>query len=400
MKESISTKKSVNKESLNWPWWPLFPLYPYGLRKTFFKEIVPNKIWSFEQLQGLYYVAVPVRLTVIKTAEGLMLINPLPPTDELIHGIHALEDKHGPVVSIVLPTASGLEHKISMPALSRSFPKAILWVCPGQWTFPINLPLSWIGLPKARTRTLFIDGLPHSESCDWISLGPLDIGLGRFQEVACFHKSSGSLVVTDALVGIDASPPELFDYDPTPLLFHARESGEEPLVDDPSLRRKGWARLVLFASFLKPEKLSIPPISVVIKNAFKPGLRTLRTHYGIYPFLWDKDWENSTKELLGQTKPLLQVAPVLERLVFPRAKSEFLKWLDKLIKLKGMRTLISSHYSAPIAFNTYDCRQLIRKISLSNWSNGEGNRSFLDSVDKNLLKKGVVPRDPLAIFKD
>ena len=167
------------KQDNNWFWWPLFPLYPYGSRNTIFNELVPNLIWSFEQLQGLYYVAVPIRMTVVKVPKGLMLFNPLPPTKSLITELKVLEEKYGPVCTIVLPTASGLEHKISMPAMARIFPKANLWVCPGQWSFPISLPLSWLGFPRSRTRIFFADGLPHKETCKWISLGPIDIGIGR-----------------------------------------------------------------------------------------------------------------------------------------------------------------------------------------------------------------------------
>ena len=61
----------------NWNWWPLFPLYPYGQKKTILRELIPNQIWSLEQIQGLYYVAVPIRMTVIKIDNGLMLINPV-----------------------------------------------------------------------------------------------------------------------------------------------------------------------------------------------------------------------------------------------------------------------------------------------------------------------------------
>ena len=168
----------------SWPWWPLLPLYPYGRRRTLYKELIPNLIWSFEQLQGLYCVAVPVRLTVVKVPGGLMLVNPLPPTKELLTDLYILEEKFGPVKTIVLPTASGLEHKISLPSLSRKFPKADLWVCPGQWSFPFNVSLDFVGIPTARTKVLLEEGVPHEESCNWLSLGPLDIGLGRFQEIA------------------------------------------------------------------------------------------------------------------------------------------------------------------------------------------------------------------------
>ena len=54
----IAVEETLNKK---WSWWPLFPLYPYGKKKTIFRELIPNQIWSLEQIQGLYYVAVPIR---------------------------------------------------------------------------------------------------------------------------------------------------------------------------------------------------------------------------------------------------------------------------------------------------------------------------------------------------
>ena len=393
-------KLENGKEQQRWPWWPLLPLYPYGERKTIFKELVPNQHWSFEQLQGVYYVAVPVRLTVVRVSEGLMLFNPLPPTPELLKDLSELEKKYGKVRNIVLPTASGLEHKISLPALARAFPKANLWICPGQWSFPVQLPLDWLGIPKSRTRILFADGLPNKDSCEWFSLGPLDIGLGRFQEVSCFHKTSKSLLVTDALVGIEDKPPELFNFDPTALLFHSRDKGDEPLLDSYEARKKGWRRLVLFASFLRPQNLEIPNFSYIINNAFKPDLRNFRAHFGIYPFAWKEDWETSSRELIGINKPLVQIAPVLERLVFPRSRETFINWLDKVTSMKGMKWLISSHYSSPIRFTTSDASCLRKKILNRNWAKSSGNWIFLDWLDKTLLKLKIVPSDPLRAFKD
>ena len=85
----------------------------------------------------------------------------------------------------------------------------------------MNASIDFVGIPKSRTKILSEDGFPHEENCSSFSLGPLNIGLGRFQEYSCFHYSSKSLLVTDALVSIDQKPPDLFDYDPSPLLFHA-----------------------------------------------------------------------------------------------------------------------------------------------------------------------------------
>ena len=51
---------------------------------------------------------------------------------------------YGKVKTIVLPSASGLEHKIGLPALVRVFKDAEIWLCPGQWSFPIDLPLDFL----------------------------------------------------------------------------------------------------------------------------------------------------------------------------------------------------------------------------------------------------------------
>ena len=222
----------VVEETLNkkWNWWPLFPLYPYGKKKTILRELIPDQIWSLEQIQGLYYVAVPIRMTVIKVDNGLMLMNPLPPTKELINELEKLIAIHGKIKTIILPSASGLEHKIGLPALSRIFKDAEIWLCPGQWSFPINLPLDFLGIPSKRSRILFEEGTPHANSFKWSSLGPLNLGLGRYQEISCFHYPTKTLHVTDAIVGIDSTPPEIFNFDPTPLLFHSRERGDEPLI--------------------------------------------------------------------------------------------------------------------------------------------------------------------------
>ncbi len=397
-KEKVSNHQEESSLERKWPWWPLLPLYPYGQRRTCFRELIPNQIWSLDQLQGLYYVAVPIRLTVVKVSGGLMLINPLPPTGELISAISSIEKKHGSVLTIVLPTASGLEHKISLPALSRSFPKAKLWICPGQWSFPIGLPLGWLGIPGNRTKVLVNDGFPHQDCCEWFSLGPLNIGLGRFQEISCFHKPSGSLLVTDALVGIESKPPELFNQDPVPLLFHAREKGNEPLQDSYQARKKGWARLVLFSLFLRPQKLDIPSVAEVFNNAFNPNLRTPQSHFGIYPFSWKLGWDESALKLLGRDKPLIQVPPVVERLIFPRAKEVFLEWLDLIASLRGLRWLISAHYSPLTEFSSRKARNLRRDIAKRSWANGEGDFSFLNGLDENLLRAGIVPENPLEGF--
>ena len=91
---SVVAGACVNPADQRWGFWPLLPLYPYGRRATHAEELIPGEVWSCEQLQGVYYVAVPVRLTVAKVPGGLMLVNPLPPTGELRQAIAGLEPPH------------------------------------------------------------------------------------------------------------------------------------------------------------------------------------------------------------------------------------------------------------------------------------------------------------------
>ena len=397
--QPLQTKGSqTSQRDQQWPWWPLLPLYPYGKRATHFEELIPGQVWSFEQLQGVYYVAVPIRLTVVKVPGGLMLVNPLPPTQELRNGLATLEAEHGPVNAIVLPTASGLEHKLPLGPLARAFPDAELWVCPGQWSFPVQLPLSWLGVPAKRTKILLTDGVPHPEVCQWISLGPLDLGVGRFQEISCLHQPSGALVITDALVGIHSKPPAIFDRDPTPLLFHARDRGDQPLSDSPETRRRGWARLVLFASYLRPHCLRVPAMAELLRYAFRPGLRSWKAHFGVYPFDWQDGWQEDADALMGDDEAKVQVAPVLERLVLPRAQQAITSWLEQLESLSGLTWVIPAHYSAPLSFSTQQASALRTEILQKNWAPSQENWEFLSGIDQKLLDLNVVPKK--SMFKE
>ncbi len=257
-----------------------------------------------------------------------------------------------------------------------------------------QLPLAWLGVPARRTKVLLVDSVPHGDVCEWISLGPLDLGVGRFQEISCFHRPSGALLVTDALVGISAEPPSLFDLDPTPLLFHARERGDQPLNDTHDARRRGWARLVLFASYLRPEPLEVPSLPDVLRHAFRPGLRSAKAHFGLYPFQWTSGWEAAAAELMREAEPKIQVAPVLERLVLPRAKESLLDWFEQLGQWSDLRWLVSAHYSAPISFTANTLRSLVQDLTERPWAPSTSNWEFLGSIDQRLLDLGVVPEQP------
>ena len=376
----------------HWPWWPLLPLYPYGRRRTLVRELIPEHLWAFEQLQGVWYVAVPIRMSVLRVADGLLLYAPVAPTAEVLEQLQALERRWGPVRAIVLPTASGLEHKLPVPAMARAFPAATVWVTQRQWSFPLNLPPAWLGFPRGRTRVLLEDGVPYPEQLAWQALGPLDLGLGTFLEVACLDRSSGALLLTDALVSIPAEPPPIFSLDPTPLLFHARERGSEPLRDDPQARRRGWARLVLFANYLRPAPLDVPPLREVLGEALAPGCRDARSHFGIFPFRWRSGWQREAEALLGESgRP--QVAAVLERLVFPRQREALVAWLRSLAGLGESRWLVPAHYAAPVPITAAELGELAEVLEKREWAVDRGSWAFLAGIDRALVRFGVVPGD-------
>ena len=391
----MEASRTIDPADQRWPWWPLLPLYPYGRKRTLVRELIPDQLWSVEQLQGVFYVAIPIRMTVVRVRGGLLLYGAVAPTGEVRAALRDLEARFGSVRSIVLPTASGLEHKVPVPSLARAFPKAQLWVTPGQWSFPVQLPLPWLGFPARRTRVLGDDGFPHADELQWASLGPLDLGLGRFQEFACLHQASGALLLTDALVAINPRPPELFDLDPTPLLFHARDRGDEPLRDTPDQRQKGWERLVLFASFLRPEALEVPALPDLLARSFRPGCRSARSYFGLYPFQWASSSAEAFRQLQDQAVDRLLVAPVLERLVFPRARPVVLRWLQELSHWPGVRWIVPAHYDAPIPCSAEQLSRLASAFEQRSWAPEQGNWAYLANLDQWLLRSGVVPSEPL-----
>ena len=138
-----------------WRFWANVPIYPYSKRRTIRQEVIKDTIWTFDQLQGIFYVVVPIRMTVIKLESGgLLVYAPVAPTGECIHLVEELVEQHGDVKYIILPTISGLEHKNCVGPFARQFPQSQVYVAPHQWSFPLNLPLSWLGFPAKRTHIL------------------------------------------------------------------------------------------------------------------------------------------------------------------------------------------------------------------------------------------------------
>lgn len=202
---SRSAQATLGPES-NWPLWLALPVAPYSRRKTIRYEVGP-KAWAFDQTIGIYYVQVPIRMTVIAMeGGGLFVYAPVAPTKECLSLLRPLIDDYGPVRYIVLPSVA-VEHKVLSGPFARKFPRAEFYAASNQYAFPVNLPSSFLGLPS------WTKVLPSSsdemvgESAPWG--GEFDHQVLRvkpgpgsdFQDAAFFHKPSKTMMICDAVFG-------------------------------------------------------------------------------------------------------------------------------------------------------------------------------------------------------
>ena len=392
--------EQIQVQDVSWRFWPVVPIYPYGQRRTIRKEVIKDTIWTFDQLQGIFYVVVPIRMTVIKLEKGgLLVYAPVAPTGECTRLLNELVTEHGDIKYIILPTISGIEHKVFVGPFARRFPNAQIFVAPGQWSFPLNLPLSWLGLPDKRTRILPENSqeAPFAEDFDYAILGPIDLGLGKFAEVAFFHKRSHTLLVTDTIVSVPAEPPAIVQLDPYPLLYHAKDQAFDMVLDTPANRLKGWQRVTLFALYFSPSTLKVPTWSQIWRDAQKAPERSKKAYFGFFPFQWRENWQDSFDILRGNGR--IFVAPILQRLILNRAPQETINWADHVAKW-DFQWLIPCHFDAPIkaepqqfrqAFGFLETQPLGGVVSSNSYLLPEDDFKLLRDIDAGLNKLGIVP---------
>ena len=317
----------------------LLPLAPGDRRKTMEEEVVPGKVWTHDQVQGVVNVNVPVRQTVIKLKSGgLWVHNPVAPTMEHLEMIRALEAKHGTVEHIVLGTV-GLEHKALAGPFARMFPKAQVWLQPGQWSFPVALPNALFGFP-GRTKTLPKDPaeVPWADEIDYAMLGPFKFkSVGNFGETAFFHKDTSTVLVTDTIVKVEEDPPGIIQEDPRALLFHARDYATEEVADSKANREKGWRRMVQFGLIFFPSSIEVSGVGEALADSrdvpesMKP-LGTGAVPLNLYPWRWERDDVESFKALRnsGGNPAGILVAPILQKLILDREPDMVLDWVNEV----------------------------------------------------------------------
>lgn len=240
--------------------WGVLPVGPYKRKKTILESIVDDTVWTFDQKFGILNVQVPLRMTVIKLPEGgLFVYDPIAATPELVGMMKQLEKEHGPVKHVVLGSVA-IEHKVYAGVFAQKFPKAQVWTQPGQYSFPSNFPIPFLGFPAGRTNVIpanKADAPADWKDFEFRTLGPLISKDGAFGETVFFHKPTQTLLVTDTVVEVTKDVPKIFEDDPKPLLYHARTTVTEVVEDTPEVRQRGWRRVVLFGLFFTPGALNI-----------------------------------------------------------------------------------------------------------------------------------------------
>ncbi|CAI5497103.1 unnamed protein product, partial [Closterium sp. Naga37s-1] len=335
--EVVEEEEEEDESSSIWRQWYVsitgfpFPLRPFLSRKTYRYEVDRNSIWCFEQEQGLGFsnVTTNVRMTVIKLKSGGLFVHaPIAPTVECLK---LLKDLNLPVEHIVLPTFA-YEHKVFAGPFARAFPKARTWVAPRQWSWPINLPLPFLGLFGG---TVLAEDGPKPdewpEEIDYKIFASPEVGIGPYVEIAFFHRPSRTLLLTDAVIVVPREPPQVVRPDAlldaarsglaVRVLSAGRDVPDVEVEDTEEFRTLGWQRMVLQILFFGPGNLLEP--------------------------------EESFERICGK----LVVSPVVKTLVFDKVPAQALAWINSITSDWAFTRIIPCHFSSPIAATPADLRK-------------------------------------------
>lgn len=316
---------------------------------------------------------------------GLWVHNPLAPTPQLLSYIRQLEAIHGSVRHIVLGTVA-LEHKATFGSFSQYFSKtATVWIQPGQWSFPVQLPIEYLGVVQANDKLRILpssqylhgeislekelESIPERRyrywakkapvpewtvDIDYETLGPLKFkSVGAYSETAFFHRATRSLIVTDCVCSVTAEPPAVIREDPRALLFHARDAITDNVVDDAPTRRKGWRRMVQFGFVFFPSQIDAVSPGRALREAAAlakddPSVAALGAGAvpgtgGLYPWTWRSgDADSMSFDAISRGGRLF-CPPILTKLILDREPKLTLEWVDRIVRRFDFTHVVPSH---------------------------------------------------------
>ena len=361
-----SDRIGLGRQTIDSSIFPIFPIFPpaqltdsvflffFSLSSPKRRKVGP-KVWAFDQSIGIYYVQVPIRMTVVAMESGgLFVYAPVAPTKECLSLLQPLIREFGDVRFIVLPSVA-VEHKVLAGPFARTFPRAEFYVASNQYAFPVNLPSSFLGLPSwtkvlpASSRTELENGttrVPWSSEFDHEVLRAKPGPGSDYQDAAFFHRPSKTMLVCDAVFGATENPPPILESDPEyvrALLFHARDSAEEVPSDTPENRRKGWRRIIMYANYFVPgaaiADLGPKPIAEALKQ---PGYPL--GWGGWLPFQWRDTELRDFEQFSAGGKP--NILPIIQ-IILARDPEALNRWLG-VVKTWDFDRVIPAHLDAPL----------------------------------------------------
>lgn len=378
----------------------VLPVGPYKTRTTVFETLVEGALWTATQKFGILDVQVPQRATVVKYAcdgddkPGLFVYDPVAATPEVVSWLRGLEKEHGPVKDIVLGSVA-IEHKVYTGVLAQKFPAARVWLQPGQYSFPANLPESFLGFPAGRTRALTADAETPPEwtasGLSWRTLGPFISRDGAFGETVFHHAPTKTLLVTDTVVEVTDEVPPVYDADPAPLLYHARDTVADVVEDTPETRRRGYRRVLLFGLFFQPDAIRIKTVETALAER-RPDVNA--DFAGIYPWDWVGDDAASFEALKGG----LLVAPILQKLILNRNPVETLDFATAVSRWDTQR-IVPAHLKNDLKYTGEDYLRAFDFLTVAGPAKGkprplDADFKTLDDANVNLLESGAIAKAP------
>lgn len=410
--------------------WGILPVGTYKSKPTIVECIVPNTIWTMDQKFGILNVQVPLRMTILKlklpsthkpnqryvkeryAADDtycLLLYNPIAPTPQCLSMIRAIEMEQQCHVRHIVLGSVALEHKVYAGVMAQKFPYADVWLTPGQYAVPLNLPAEpYLGFPTGgRTKTIPTSTTPDlnwpgnwdTNELESATLGPIISRDGAFCETVLYHRPTRTLLVTDTCLQVTDEVPAIYDTDPSPLLFHARDTVSDVVKDTPATRVKGWRRLVLFGLFFMPSAIVIKDVATALSER-RPDINS--DFAGIYPWDWVGDETASWAGLTGtvrngsQNKPL--VAPILQILLLNRSPVEVLDFADRVAQWNIQR-IIPAHLKNNLPLTGQDYRNAFGFLEEKGVPNGypkplDADLQTLRDAEVSLIQSGAIALAP------
>jgi hypothetical protein len=313
-----------------------FPLVPLLYRETVVEKIAED-VYAFEQKQGIGFglgVSTNVRMTVIRLKKdgSLFVKDPIAPTEECLNLMRETFGADYVVSSIVLGTTM-YEHKIFVPAFARKHKNAKVFVVPGQFSFPIQLPNALLGIQNAtELTTTSTKKLPDEwqGEIDYELLGTFSLFWNqyRYSEGTFYHKKTKTLLVTDAAVFVEGDKP--------PLIIPQKELSDLGSEDSFTIRLlralnfrggrnvkrandvddviNGWRRMTLFSLFIAPDA----------KNIINPS------------------------SSFNAMKNKFVVSPIVFIIVFDFFREEIKDWKKRCQRFAGANRVVASHFPVPL----------------------------------------------------